>query len=1139
MLKKKFSTCPVSGQTIEESRLIDIPLKKIIAGFKRTTGAPLDDAQFDEAQIRLDELVMPHDEDAIEAVLATAIPRAVRVTFPKLDLANFRRLLKDPVFLSTPVRVSEEVYLELTEEKKPERFPNIHAKPGTPEYDGEDDMMETHTLDDGTGAYGSPGSPQQAWGDEGSPQRDPSGMPGTKTTVKVPQPSENQGVRLMNRPSKTQLGGNFPSTAYPRTASPPAQADAPPVNEGYMSSLQKALSLANHLQGTNYSELDPLQGIEGVQGGGPQGGQQQQQQQQQQPRGKSREGGLKPLKRDSRAQETDDVIGQLTSLNQDLYGGGGFDQEMPGGLSASFAELSSIGNKDWNAKNGQKGPAGNQRDIAGDAKSLAKQVGYSGDAMADMGNADRTESLAKAGASEQQLRIMNQSNAMLASKLQETEIVRAEVQEDARMKAEQLKALNEERYLLMNEIEREAGIRSELEADSKHKGDELRNVSVEKNLLLMKLQDEAEVKNRLADNLKKKDERMSSLFELNTQLISKFHAQETLKVQLEDELGEKDSHLAELDAEIKTLVGMLKAEENARIKQEADSLTKDEEIHRLSQYNYEVTNKLAEKDRLLKTQGEQLRLMRDRSNQLYAKYSNAEEELQNQGAQLKLLSSHHDSLASRMGAPDIDNDVADMQEFDNVVRRSKGVLQEKPDAQQKNARLPAAAKGPPQGGGGGQNYYNDSAAITTGWKQPGNDQPPNAQYGGPAVSVPDPNQPRPGMPGGGEQGQNYQTTEPMTDNSAAQSNAIGNEGLSNSYESLMQKTNLAQHLTDQLLGNGPAPVAASPAMPTPGNQMGQTNQAGMSPMGQTNQAGMTQMGSPSQTMQQTAPAMPMGGAPQAQAAPQQQQQQQQNFAPIPGVPSAAQPLPDSVIPSPIGNVGGAPSLHGAPVPASLSGGGPQGAQAGSGGFLSTGGHSGQQAKLAGKPMGGTASMSAMGGGGGQTMASTQGMNQTNQSFNNTSSSMPVAESPMPGGGAGMQVQSPGGTVSKLQQQGMPGGGDPDDDGYYDEDEFDEVEAPEPPWLAEDLPSHDLAEMDVPVLPGTSDTSANEFHPEGKVARRDEMSVEGLGEEKVYAGGEPIIEGHIKPSEDVMEPGERLVIPVELEQVVLHHNHAIK
>jgi hypothetical protein len=74
-------------------------------------------------------------------------------------------------------------------------------------------------------------------------------------------------------------------------------------------------------------------------------------------------------------------------------------------------------------------------------------------------------------------------------------------------------------------------------------------------------------------------------------------------------------------------------------------------------------------------------------------------------------------------------------------------------------------------------------------------------------------------------------------------------------------------------------------------------------------------------------------------------------------------------------------------------------------------------------------------------------------------------------------------------------------------------------------------MDTTILPGTSDTSANEFHPEGKVARRDEMAVEGLGEEKVYAGGEPVVEGHVKPQEDIMEPGERLVIPVELEQVV--------
>lgn len=837
-----------------------------------------------------------------------------------------------------------------------------------------------------------------------------------------------------------------------------------------------------------------------------------------------------------RRQETDDVIGQLTSLNQDLYGGGGFDQDMPGGLSASFAELSSIGNKDWNAQQkGGGGAATNQRDVEGDARSLARGVGYSGDAMADMGNADRTENLARAGASEQQLRIMNQSNAMLASKLQETEIVRAEVQEDARMKAEQLKALNEERYLLMNEIEREAGIRSELEADAKHKGDELRNVSVEKNLLLMKLQDEAEVKNRLADNLKKKDERMSSLFELNTQLISKFHAQETLKVQLEDELGEKDSHLAELDAEIKTLVGMLKAEENSRIKQEADSLTKDEEIHRLSQYNYEVTNKLAEKDRLLKTQGEQLRLMRDRSNQLYAKYSNAEEELQNQGAQLKLLSSHHESLAQRMGAPDIDNDVADMQEFDNVVRRSKGVLQEKPGGEAKPARLPAAAKGPPQGGGSGNNYYNDSAAVTTGWKQPGGEQgPPQAQYGGPSVSIPDPNAPRPGMPGGGEHGQQYDTTQPMQDTRGGGQGGIGNDGLADSYEALMQKTSLAQHLTDQLLGNGPAPTANQGMDQT--MVAGQTQQAG---------GGMTQQRSPAMQQtapvqqQQTAPAMPAMGAPPAmsQAPPAMAQQQASNMQ-IPGVPSAAQPLPASVIPSPIGNVGGAPSLHGAPVPANLDGGGPVQAQQGPGGYLAQGG---QQPQI-GSPMAGTgAGMTQIAGGTPSAMGGTGNhgnMGSTmNNTLSNTGSSFAVQQSPPsgmkggpggPGGGGGSPKAT---TLQQVSPAGGPGG-DPDDEGYDDDDdEFDEVEPPEPPWLAEDLPSHDLAEMDVPVLPGTSDTSANEFHPEGKVARRDEMAVEGLGEEKVYAGGEPIIEGHIKPAEDVMEPGERLVIPVELEQVV--------
>jgi len=296
----------------------------------------------------------------------------------------------------------------------------------------------------------------------------------------------------------------------------------------------------------------------------------------------------------------------------------------------------------------------------------------------------------------------------------------------------------------------------------------------------------------------------------------------------------------------------------------------------------------------------------------------------------------------------------------------------------------------------------------------------------------------------------------------------------------------------------------------------------------TQQAGMTQ-----QATQQMAPPMPtMQASVPAAAAPVAQT----SAASIPGIPSAAQPLPASVIPQPIGNVGGAPSLHGAPVPAGLgqNAGGPHGAQSGPGGYLANGG--------GGTQMGGTM---------GQTnMSSTMGAGSTmNATLNTSTSSMPVAESPGSpspqrggggggggppggggGGGGGGSLAAPTG---KMPQGGAagPSPDDDDDDVFGDDDEFDEVEAPEPPWLAEDLPSHDLAETDVPVLPGTSDTSANEFHPEGKVARRDEMAVEGLGEEKVYAGGEPVIEGHIKPAEDVMEPGERLVIPVELEQVV--------
>ena len=259
MLKKKYAQCPVTGETVEEAQLIDIPMKKIIGGFKRSTGATLDDAQFDEVQSRLEELQLPQDEQGVESLLNTCLPRAVRITFPKLDLANFRRLLKDPVFLSTPIKISEDAYLDLTQEKKVERFPDIKAKPGTPEYEAE---YETQHIDEGDMMGDAPhNGPQQAWGDQGRTKNSTKKSTGGPL-IKAPQPAVNDGIRLSNRPTKTQLGGNFPSTGYPRSSSPPPQPnEGPQMNESYMSSLQKALSLANHLQGVNYSDLDPLAGL--------------------------------------------------------------------------------------------------------------------------------------------------------------------------------------------------------------------------------------------------------------------------------------------------------------------------------------------------------------------------------------------------------------------------------------------------------------------------------------------------------------------------------------------------------------------------------------------------------------------------------------------------------------------------------------------------------------------------------------------------------------------------------------------------------------------------------------------------------------------------------------------------------------
>ena len=142
--------------------------------------------------------------------------------------------------------------MELTEEKKPERFPNIHAKPGTHEHDQEG--MDTMYMSDGQMAGGGRGT--NAWaetsgegyGGEHSPQgRGVRNSMQMSQTIRAPQPSENTGIRLGNRPSKAQLGGNFPSSAYPRSSSPPPQGDAPPVNEGYMSSLQKVPHLSQPL----------------------------------------------------------------------------------------------------------------------------------------------------------------------------------------------------------------------------------------------------------------------------------------------------------------------------------------------------------------------------------------------------------------------------------------------------------------------------------------------------------------------------------------------------------------------------------------------------------------------------------------------------------------------------------------------------------------------------------------------------------------------------------------------------------------------------------------------------------------------------------------------------------------------------
>ena len=244
------------------------------------------------------------------------------------------------------------------------------------------------------------------------------------------------------------------------------------------------------------------------------------------------------------------------------------------------------------------------------------------------------------------LRIMEQTNSMLACKLQQAQIVRAEVHADARIKAEQLKGLNEERFALMAAIEDEAGARAMLQTEARRRGAAM--ASVEKNILLMRLHDEKTMKGQLASELQKQDNRMDSLLQLNTDLVSQHHIQGALASQLRGDTTAKQRHLSAMDQEVQTMTGMVKTSENARLQQQRDDLARDQELYRLAQRNCETAHALVEKDRMLKMQGEQLRLMRDRSLQVHSRHFMAGLQLQEQGAQLHVLSQRHTQLTCKL-----------------------------------------------------------------------------------------------------------------------------------------------------------------------------------------------------------------------------------------------------------------------------------------------------------------------------------------------------------------------------------------------------------------------------------------------------------------------------------------------------------
>jgi len=112
-LRQVLGRCAINGRLFPEAEMCHTTVRQAMADFVVQTGCAPSHQRFVEVQNRISALQLPREEAALEALLATTIPAAIRRSFPQIDVFNFERLLEDAMFLGTKLPVCAAEYARL------------------------------------------------------------------------------------------------------------------------------------------------------------------------------------------------------------------------------------------------------------------------------------------------------------------------------------------------------------------------------------------------------------------------------------------------------------------------------------------------------------------------------------------------------------------------------------------------------------------------------------------------------------------------------------------------------------------------------------------------------------------------------------------------------------------------------------------------------------------------------------------------------------------------------------------------------------------------------------------------------------------------------------------------------------------